>query len=49
MTVVELDLRDFTEGKLPRIRNAGVFIKDRLKGVLDVGVAWWKRESYLDS
>ena len=43
MTVVELDLPGFYGREASEDQNAGVFIKDRLKGVLDVGVAWWKR------
>ena len=44
MTVVELDLPGFYGREASEDQNTGVFIKDRLKGVLDVGVAWWKRK-----
>ena len=43
MTIVELLFPGFYGREASEDQNAGVFIEDRLKGVLDVGVAWWKR------
>ena len=43
MTIVELVFPGLHGREASEDQNAVVFIEDRLKGVLDVGVAWWKR------